>query len=92
MATNGRGRRLTAALLLLAAVLLVLGIVLWWGAPEPSFGWFAYQPLPDEASRLVTLSGRRYAAAAAFGTGLLLLGTVVGYAFGRREVGRRQTA
>jgi hypothetical protein len=50
------------------------------------FGWFAYEPISqDVLSALVVMTGRRYAALAALGAGLLLGAGLAGFALGRRR-------
>lgn len=77
---------LPAALMVLAAALLALGAWLWWTEPVTGFGWFAYEPISqDVLSALVAMTGRRYAAIAAVGAGLLLCAGLAGFSLGRRR-------
>ncbi|MEO6997945.1 MAG: hypothetical protein ABI112_07680 [Terracoccus sp.] len=79
-----RVRVLAATCLLLTGALLVSAVVLW--ADDTQFGWFAYAPLSDQApSNLVIMTGRREAAVIVGAVGLLLLGSLGGFAFGLRR-------
>lgn len=81
-----RRSRLTAALMVLAVALVAVGAWLWWTEPVTEFGWFAYEPISQDAlSALVAVTGRRYAAIAALGAGLLLCAGLVGFALGQRR-------
>jgi hypothetical protein len=83
---NSPQRPLIAGLTILAAALLVLGAGLWWTEPATGFGWFAYEPInEDMLSAMVVMTGRRYAAVAAFGAGLLLFAGLAGFAIGQRS-------
>ncbi|MFD4421914.1 hypothetical protein ACFWN7_10475 [Agromyces sp. NPDC058484] len=76
--------------LILSGVLVVGGallVVVSSQAPA-SFGWFAYQPLPDSVfvpGSFVVLAQTAVVGAAVTGGGLIGLGGVVGFALGRRS-------
>jgi hypothetical protein len=78
----GREQRVTLGAIAFAVVLLVIGVVLWRSEPE-SFGWFLYEPLPEQTPILL-MTGRRFAALGALGAGLVLLAAVSGFMVGRR--------
>lgn len=85
---QGRQRAVTTGLTVLATALVVLGAGLWWSEPASGFGWFAYEPIREDVlSAMVVMTGRRYAAVAAFGAGLLLFAGLAGFALGQRRIG-----
>ena len=64
--------RSTASLLpLISAGLVVAGVLVWLLAPAPSYGWFAYTPLPAEVPRPPLGGGWRILAAVLGGAGLV---------------------
>jgi heme/copper-type cytochrome/quinol oxidase subunit 1 len=77
----------TVAGALAAIALLVIAWVLWSGElSQTAFGWFAYEPLPDDiSSSVVLMTGRRVMALAVGALGLLFLGFTAGFAVARRS-------
>ncbi|UBQ02853.1 hypothetical protein [Curtobacterium sp. TXMA1] len=75
----------TLRVLLAGIVLLVAGVVLLLAAPNPSFGWFAYAPLADEAVLPITHTWQERV-----GQVVVLVGAVVtAFAVGRLSTQRR---
>ena len=69
---------------LLVVVALFVSAGLLWAEPT-EFGWFAYAGSAYDASpRLFVMTARREFAVVVAGVGLLMLGTLLGFAVGRR--------
>ncbi len=71
-----------------AVVCLGMGILLWFTAPSEavSFGWFSYEPLPEDVvlPRGSGYGAQRVLAASLVAAGLVLSGLVMGFRLGRR--------
>ena len=73
------------------AILMIVGIVVYWTAPPVGFGWFAYSPTPDG---FTVSSSPAHSAQQLMGVILVALGLAgasltAGYVLGRRTGSRR---
>lgn len=85
-----RARALVVGSLLVVVGLFTAAVALW--AQGSEFGWFAYAGSAYETSpRLFVMTARREFALVLAGLGLLLLGSLGGFAVGRRARSRSRS-
>lgn len=78
-----RARAVVVGGLLVVVALFVSAGLLW--AEPTEFGWFAYAGSAyDGSPRLLVMTARREFALVLAGVGLLIVGTLLGFAVGRR--------
>lgn len=86
MTASARGPATVGAIV--ATVLILVGVLVWFTAPNESasFGWFAYEPLPEYLvlpARWFALYAQQLVAVVLAVIGLFFAGVTLGYWWGR---------